>query len=108
MSEPFDVVAIIEPKPGKADRVEELLLNAAASVKANEPGTLRYHLQRQTNTKTPVFVLLETYKDKKSLGVHAASKDFKKLGEALKTEDLLSSPMKVYLTKEVGGFASKL
>ena len=40
--------------------IEELLKQAAQAVKANEPGTLRYHLQRETKGDAPVFVVLET------------------------------------------------
>jgi hypothetical protein len=77
MSSPFDVIAIIMPKPGKADRVhiphppsttspahskqvQELLTIAAKAVKENEPGTLRYHLQREVKGDAPTFVMLET------------------------------------------------
>lgn len=52
--------------------------------------------------------MLETYKDKASLGAHAATKDFKELGRAFKREDLLAEPMKVIFPKAVGGFDSKL
>ncbi|KAJ4371973.1 hypothetical protein N0V83_003746 [Neocucurbitaria cava] len=108
MSSPFDIIAIISPKPGKADRVQELLTTAAQSVKEKEPGTLRYHLQRETNGDSPSFVMLETYKDKASLEIHGKSSYFKDLGRAFKKEDLLAGPMKVMFTKEVGGYASKL
>ena len=108
MSSPFDVIAIITPKPGKADRVEELLTTAAKAVKANEPGTLRYHIHRQTKGDAPIFVMLETYANKAALETHGKSEDFKKLGKTMKTEDLLAEPMKVLFTKEAGGYASKL
>lgn len=42
-------------------QVEELLIQAAASVKANEPGTLRYHLHKETKGDAPTFIMLETY-----------------------------------------------
>jgi hypothetical protein len=70
------IIAIITPKAGKADRVsihnkderiladdiqvEELLVAAAEKVKANEPGTLKYHLQKETKGDAPTFVMLET------------------------------------------------
>jgi quinol monooxygenase YgiN len=80
MSSPFDIIAIITPKAGKADRVclnttagilqfvqvahdrqvEELLAATAKDVKANEPGVLRYHLQREVKGDAPTFVMLET------------------------------------------------
>ncbi|KAF2703550.1 antibiotic biosynthesis monooxygenase-like protein [Pleomassaria siparia CBS 279.74] len=108
MSEPFDIIAIISPKPGKADRVQELLEKAAAAVQTNEPGVLRYSVQREVKGDAPVFIMLETYKDKDALGFHGASAHFKDLGRELKKEDLLAGPMKAYFTKEVGGYASKL
>lgn len=108
MSSPFDVIAIITPKPGKADRVQELLEIAAKAVKANEPGTLRYHLQRETKGDSPTFVMLETYANQAALEAHAKSDDFKAMGRAFKKEDLLASPMKVMFTKEAAGYASKL
>ncbi|CAO2656508.1 Nn.00g053110.m01.CDS01 [Neocucurbitaria sp. VM-36] len=108
MSSPFDIIAIMTPKPGKADRVQELLATAAKAVKENEPGTLRYHVQRETKGDSPSFVMLETYKDMASLEIHGKSDYFKNLGRTLKKEDLLAAPMKVMFTKEVGGYASKL
>jgi len=108
MSGTLDIVAIITPAPGKADRVQELLSQTAEHVKANEPGTLRYHLQRQTSGETPTFVMLETYKDKASITAHGGSDAFKALGRALKKEALLGKPMEVLFTKSVAGFASRL
>jgi quinol monooxygenase YgiN len=40
-------------------KVEQLLLEAAEKVKANEPGTLKYHLQKETKGDAPTFVMLE-------------------------------------------------
>lgn len=60
MAGTVDIVAIISPKPGKADRVEELLAEQAKWVKENEPNTLRYHLQRETKGDAPKFIMLET------------------------------------------------
>ncbi|KAF1948938.1 hypothetical protein CC80DRAFT_485268 [Byssothecium circinans] len=105
---PFDVIALIYPKPGKADRVEELLKTAAAAVKANEPGTLKYQINRETNGDAPTFIMLETYKDQTALKVHGGTDYFKDMGRKMKQEELLAAPMKVLFTKEVGGFASKL
>ncbi|CBX95815.1 hypothetical protein IAQ61_004651 [Plenodomus lingam] len=107
MSSPFDVIAIITPKPGKADRVQELLSTAAEAVKRDEPGTLRYHLQRETKGHG-VFVMLETYANQAALETHGKSEAYKALSRAMKQEDLLAAPMKVLFTKEVAGFASKL
>jgi quinol monooxygenase YgiN len=42
----LDLLAIISPKPGKTDRVVELLQKVSEYVKANEPGTLKYEILR--------------------------------------------------------------
>jgi quinol monooxygenase YgiN len=53
-------------------------------------------------------LMITRYANKAALETHAKSEDFKKLGKAMKTEDLLAVPMKVLFTKEAGGYASKL
>jgi len=108
MSDTVDIVAIIIPRPGKADRVQELLSEVGKYVKDKELGTIRYHLQRETKGDAPTFVMLETYKDMASIKVHGGSEPFKTLGRAFKKEDLLAEPMKVIFTKPVAGFASRL
>ncbi|KAF2396476.1 ABM-domain-containing protein [Trichodelitschia bisporula] len=103
MSE-IEIVVIFKPKPGKADRFEEIMGNFANHVKQNEPGTLRYHLQREVKGDTPTFVLLERYTDVAALRAHGSSAAFKDFGRAMKKEDLLTEPMKVISTKGVAGF----
>jgi len=108
MSDEIEIIALLKPKPGKADRVQELLSNTAAYVQANEPGTTRYHLQREVRGDAPLLIMLETYKDKAALGIHGGSAAFKTLGRTMKEEDLLAEPMKVLFTKGTAGFESRL
>ena len=78
MTGPLNIIALITPKAGKSDRVfcclvigaympyanrgqvEQLLKTAAQAVKEKEPGTLRYHLHRETKGDAPTFIMLET------------------------------------------------
>ncbi|KAF1811525.1 antibiotic biosynthesis monooxygenase-like protein [Eremomyces bilateralis CBS 781.70] len=108
MSETFDIIAILKPKPGKADRVIELLAGVTEYVEANESGTLRYHLQRETKGDAPQLILLERYKNKAALGIHGGSPQFKAFSKRLKEEGLLAAPLQVMFTKPVAGFASRL
>ncbi|RMZ66834.1 antibiotic biosynthesis monooxygenase [Pyrenophora seminiperda CCB06] len=108
MSSPFDIMAILTPKPGKADRLESLISAAAQTIKDTEPGTLRFHLQRETHGDGPRFVVLETYADKAALETHVKGGVSQKMGKLFKEEDLLAKPMEVLFTKSVGGYASKL
>lgn len=48
------------------------------------------------------------YKDHDSIKVHASSDYFKELGKAVVEEDLLAEPMKKFVTKDVGGYHTKL
>ncbi|KAF2742439.1 ABM-domain-containing protein [Sporormia fimetaria CBS 119925] len=105
---PIDILAIITPKPGKADRFEEAITKAAAAVKENEPGVLRYHVQRDNKGDDSTFFVLETYKDKAALDAHGKAPHFREFGRTLKKEGLVAGPPKVYFTKAVGGYASKL
>jgi quinol monooxygenase YgiN len=48
------------------------------------------------------------YKDKAAIEAHSKSEYFKKMQKALKEGDLLAEPAKIMVTKEAGGYASKL
>ncbi|EUC41709.1 hypothetical protein COCMIDRAFT_105447 [Bipolaris oryzae ATCC 44560] len=108
MSRPLEIVAIVQPKPGKVERVQELLTEAAKIVKETEPGVLRYHLHREIKGTTPRFVMLEKYENQAALDTHVKSDIGVRLGKTFKEEDLVESPMKVIFVKSVGGYASKL
>ncbi|KAL3427086.1 hypothetical protein PVAG01_00595 [Phlyctema vagabunda] len=110
MASPTELIAIIVPKPGKADRVIELLLEVSKYVVDNEPDTLKYHIHLESNKKTGVeeVIILETYKDKKALAAHGESAAFKNLEKKLTEEDLVAAPLQLKFIKPVGGFASRL
>ncbi|EOA88723.1 hypothetical protein ACJQWK_06078 [Exserohilum turcicum] len=106
---PIEIVAMAVAKPGKADRLQEVLEASAQWVRRTEPGALRYLIQRQVNAKDqPTFVVLETYEDQAALEFHAKSESVVETRRLLESEDLLSEPLKIMLTKDVGGYASKL
>ncbi|QSZ36069.1 hypothetical protein DSL72_007193 [Monilinia vaccinii-corymbosi] len=106
----IDLVAIISPKEGKAERVAELLNEISAYVKANEPGTLKYEIHQETNQKSGAveIIMMESYKDKAAIVAHGASEQFKAFGKKVKDEDLIAKPMQLKFLKNVGGFSSRL
>ncbi|KAK3061819.1 hypothetical protein LTS18_005813 [Coniosporium uncinatum] len=109
---PLDVVAIMHPAAGKADRLEELLSTNAKWVLENEPGVLKYHVQRQhkgiKKGEEPKLIMLETYQDQPAFQSHGSSPTFKAFGKKLQEEKLLAKPFDVFVTKAVGGFVSRL
>ncbi|KAK3679588.1 hypothetical protein LTR37_021385 [Vermiconidia calcicola] len=48
MSQEFTVIAVLYPKKGETDKVVNLLDGVAEHVRANEPGTLKYEVNRVT------------------------------------------------------------
>jgi hypothetical protein len=81
MASQIDLLAIISPKPGKADRVRifhghypqrdtfstqvqvvELLQEVSEYVKKNEPDTLKYEINREVNKKSGAeqIIMIET------------------------------------------------
>ncbi|CAD6439443.1 ded0aac4-fbad-4099-a19a-16c0bfbaea6a [Sclerotinia trifoliorum] len=106
----IDLIAIIYPKEGKADRVAELLNEISQYIKANEPGTLKYEVNKEVNKKSGAeeIILVESYKDKAAITAHGASEAFKAFGKKLKDEDVIAKPMQLKFLKNVGGFSSRL
>ncbi|KAM3080911.1 hypothetical protein ACMFMG_004871 [Clarireedia jacksonii] len=109
MSE-INIIAIVYPRVGKTDRLVELLNGVSQHVKDNEPGTLRYEVNREVNKKDGVeqVIMLETYKDNEAVKAHVGSEKFKEFQKTLKDEDLLSEPMSLKFIKPAGGFSSRL
>ncbi|KAF1347917.1 hypothetical protein BDV97DRAFT_400113 [Delphinella strobiligena] len=108
MSE-ITIVATITPAEGKVDRVQELLTEMTQTVHAKEPNVLRYQLHRQTDAEgTPVFIMLETYKDSEALNGHLGSEAFQNLGQTFQKEGLVAKGLEIVKCEPVGGFASRL
>ncbi|KAH8598106.1 hypothetical protein B0O99DRAFT_507121 [Bisporella sp. PMI_857] len=105
----IDLIAVITPKPGKEDRVVELLKEMAVFVKENEPDVLRYHINVETKKSgEQEVIMLETYKNKEAMRAHGTSKEFKAFQKKIAAEDLVGRPMQLKVVKPVGGFAARL
>lgn len=109
MASEISLIATIVPKPGKADRVVELLQGVSEFVKKNEPDTLKYQITTETKKSGEVHVvMIESYKSKAAMGAHGSTKEFKAFQKALADEDLVGGPMQLKILKPVGGFTSRL
>ncbi|CAK7220645.1 hypothetical protein SBRCBS47491_004258 [Sporothrix bragantina] len=99
------MTAILTPTPGKEDRLEEVLLKQAEHVRKNEPGTLRFQVQRGTErggTETR-FVVWEVYKDEASHKIHFESEALRNLMQTFQEEGLADGPKNVFRTSAKGG-----
>jgi quinol monooxygenase YgiN len=71
----ISVIATIGVQPAKAAEFEQLFLEMAAKVKANEPGCLLYQLSR-SRTQQSVYKGIELYRDQAALDHHQATDYF--------------------------------
>jgi len=107
MSGEIELVAILHPAAGKADRILELMGGVAKIVHEKEPGTLKYNLLKQTGDN-PKIVVVEKYKDEAALKAHGKFPEFRESNKTMKKENLLTGPTQIYILKSAGGFASRL
>jgi len=107
MSEEIDLVAILSPAPGKADRVLEMMEAIGKIVLEKEPGTLKYELLKQTGDN-PKIIVVEKYANGAALKVHGAFPEFKASFETMNSEGSLIGSPQIFIAKGVGGFASRI
>ncbi|OAP54582.1 hypothetical protein AYL99_11030 [Fonsecaea erecta] len=98
------IIAIFTPKPGKVDRLSELLAAQVAEVHAKEDYCLRFIVTKQINEETPDFVLFETYKSEASIDQHLKEPHFLQMSKTLGAEDVLTKKPYVAKTITTGGF----
>lgn len=68
---PLDVIAIVTPKAGKEERVEEILIALAANVRKHETDVARYVPAKVIGREgTPEFVVIERYVLSQSHDLH--------------------------------------
>ncbi|RFU23855.1 hypothetical protein B7463_g12486, partial [Scytalidium lignicola] len=98
------IVAIFSPKPGKTERVKQLLTAQCADVHENEDYALRFLVTEQIDVETPDFVLFETYTSKESTDQHLKEPHFIAMSKALQEEELLVKKPHVARTVTIAGF----
>ncbi|KAI5777595.1 hypothetical protein EDC01DRAFT_635508 [Geopyxis carbonaria] len=102
-----DIIATLTPKPGKLDRVVELLSNLTTAVKANEHGVTSFHLYEDFDAAHPdqrQLVLVEKYKDMEAYDAHAETPEFKAMHKIFKGEELMERPIIIKSVKPIRGF----
>lgn len=87
MKLPVTVTAIIHAQEGKAEVLEQLLLEQAEAVLRNEPGCLAYRLHRSVESPS-TFMIYEQYVDEAARSLHQNSEHLKqyrtrRVGEGL-------------------------
>ncbi|RDK36539.1 hypothetical protein M752DRAFT_311078 [Aspergillus phoenicis ATCC 13157] len=99
--EECDIVAVLTPKPGKLDRVAELLTKLTACVKKNEPGVLSFHLYKDFDRETgqEELVLVEKYVNKEAYDLHAELPDFQAMHATFRSEELMAKPILIKSVK---------
>lgn len=104
MSQEIELVAVLTPTSGQADRVLELMSGVAKKVLEKEPGTLKYHLLKQMG-ENPKVLVVEKYKDSAALKAHGQFPEFKDMNRTFKKEGLLNGTTQIFAAKGVAGFS---
>ena len=68
----LSITAVLRAKPGDEAKLLSALLDVAAHVGANEPGTLGFHVSRDLDNPA-VFTTYERFADRAAMDAHNAS-----------------------------------
>jgi quinol monooxygenase YgiN len=100
MSDVVTVVAKVHSAKGKADALQELLIEQAAAVRRSEPGCLAYRVHR--GTKDPdLFLFYETYVDDVAFEAHKRSPHLAEYRKRRESEGLVAGPAEVEIFRPV-------
>jgi quinol monooxygenase YgiN len=75
----ISVIATMTVQPGQGAAFEAEMRAGIDYIRANEPGTLFYHLARSREDET-VYKILEAYRDQAALDAHMQSEWYLQLG----------------------------
>lgn len=94
------VIATLKVKPGSEATFRQAADKMIAYVKANEPGTLTYLLNRSTSDPTH-FVFYEVYADEAAFAAHGGSESMQQFFGAVGT--LLDGRPEIRMYEELAG-----
>lgn len=77
------VIATLIVQDGKQAEMEAAFQALSERVRANEPGSLTYHLTR-SRERPDLYKVLEIYEGQEALEAHRASPHFREIGPVLK------------------------
>ncbi|KAK3984227.1 hypothetical protein QBC44DRAFT_375420 [Cladorrhinum sp. PSN332] len=104
---PLHFLAILEPKPDRVDRVQEICNSVADYVKEKEPGVLKYQWFLSGPTESPKIYVWEIYADQAAVETHKTSPKMAELIEISAKEDNFLSEIQVIPLESFAGWASR-
>ncbi|KAF2435965.1 hypothetical protein EJ08DRAFT_645630 [Tothia fuscella] len=104
-TEVVTVIAVLSPKPGKKQRVIELLTTLVNGVTAHEPKTLQYEMHTQIDSDD--IVMIEKYVDVEARLIHRDQPHFMEMFKVIANEKLLSQDLELRVLKKIAGFANR-
>jgi quinol monooxygenase YgiN len=100
MSSVVTVVAKLRAAPGKADRLQDLLIEQAAVVRRAEPGCLAYRVHRGTKARD-LFLFYETYVDDAAFEVHKQAPHLAEYRKRRESEGLVAGAAEVEIFRAI-------
>merc|ERR1712058_69809 len=92
MSEEVAIVAIIQPAPGKLDRVRELFKAGLEYIQANEPETLEFSIYEEHGEAGVKLFMVERYASQAAMHKHESSDNYKAFFKTMMDEEILAGP----------------
>ncbi len=92
------LTALLQCKPGEAEKVKPLLLDLVAA-SLQEEACLQYELYQDSGNENQ-FIFHETWRDAAGLEQHAQQPHYKKFGELV--GPALDGPVTIYKTQRLG------
>ncbi|KAK4160567.1 hypothetical protein QBC43DRAFT_270222 [Cladorrhinum sp. PSN259] len=104
---PLHFLAILEPKPDRIARVQEICSSVADYVKENEPGILKYQWFLSGTAEQPKIYVWEIYADQAAVETHKTSPKMAELVEISQKEDNFVSEIQVVPLEQFAGWAGR-
>ena len=93
----LSITAVLRAKPGKEAKLLAALLDVAVHVRANEPGTLGFHVSRDLEDPA-VFTTYERFADRAAMDAHNGSDAVARFFHAARP--LLDGPVTLHSCEE--------
>ncbi|KAF2488010.1 hypothetical protein BDY17DRAFT_320518 [Neohortaea acidophila] len=98
------IVAILQTTPEKADRLKEVLAQAAKWIHEHEPESLAFAFYEERNGDGVRISIYERYASQAAVDKHESSDNYKKVFQTMGDEELLAGAPTILKAPFAGGF----
>ncbi len=97
------IVAKLQAAPGKEARLQSVLTEMVANVKANEAGKALAYSLHTSPKEAGLFLFYEQYASQEAIDAHGKTDHMRTMGRALRDEGLIAGPPVIEQYTQVAG-----